>query len=398
MRTLTALAAALFIAATPSAAFADPPPFASTSGVCNPNGGTDYAVAAQQSHPSVIARLVASGPGRWDAYAQQFASWRFAGADTLWEDHGSVVAGGTLQGTLYCDEAISYTVHFFDVPLSPTSFSGTTSPLYSPDDPWGSHLFFRAPGTAQYVVDLTLSQGAVDLSGESRTQTFASSGRFDLGTVATGETELQIQARDGPQARWTVAISALPVAITGPSFNLSAARPGVVVTAQYALSGDTAVTARVLDPGGQVVRLLADRLGIPVGTHTLTWDGLNEDGRAVADGVFRLHLETADPSGYNGSAEGAVTIDGTGPSVIIRSTQRLSRKRAVAIGISDRLSGLRSATLRVDGRTVARLRRGQSSIIFRPRRGWRRGSHRLSVSATDRVGNRVTLNRRFFVR
>lgn len=42
---------------------------------------------------------------------------------------------------------------------------------------------------------------------------------------------------------------------------------------------------------GDVLRLLVDGQ-LPAGVHMLTWDGMNEAGLALPDGIYRFHVET----------------------------------------------------------------------------------------------------------
>ena len=98
-------------------------------------------------------------------------------------------------GLVDCDQSdspVSYTVDFFDVPTTPVAFSGRhtqNGECYDSDD-----LVFNTPGTARYVADLSLQQGAVDLSIATpegqRDQTFASSGQFLIGVLSPGTQDL----------------------------------------------------------------------------------------------------------------------------------------------------------------------------------------------------------------
>lgn len=118
----------------------------------------------------------------------------------------------------------------------------------------GATVKFLVPGIAQYVADLTLASGPVTLSAEGRNQRFASSGRFDLGTLKPGVEDIAIEANDGPQSQWALSIRALPVVLSKVGFDHAVARPGEIVTAAYTLSGEATVSARVTDASGHVVR------------------------------------------------------------------------------------------------------------------------------------------------
>jgi hypothetical protein len=386
------LALAFLIGVFPASSVADPTPFTSVSVGCDPEFPSNYSTAAQATaHPHVIGRLtIPDGPGMWSPAGAPYL--RFAGGDTMWEDHGSIAAGGTASGVVLCPHLLTYEVAFFDVPVTPATFTGVTSPGSDP-----SQLIFRAPAVAQYAADLVLQQGAVVLATDTGSEAFAATGRFELGTLDAGESALAVSAQPGVQAYWTIALKALPVTVSGLTFDVFAARPGVPMTARYVLSGQTAVTARIQKVKGALVRTLAESAPLGAGPHSLVWDGLDAVGGPARDGLYELRLDTADPSGWNRSAATFVTVDGTDPSLSLLGRRRGPRSRAVRVRASDRLSGVRSGLLKVDGRVVRRFSK-DAFLVYRPRHGWRPGRHTLRLSATDRAGNSNALARRFLMR
>jgi hypothetical protein len=359
---------------------------------CDPEFPSNYATAAQPTaHPHVIGRLtIPDGPGFWSPAGVPYL--QFAGGDTMWEDHGSIAAGGTASGVVLCPRLLTYEVAFFDVPVTPVTFTGVTSPGSDP-----SRLIFRAPAVAQYAADLVLQQGGVVLANDVGSQAFSATGRFELGTLGAGESTLAVSALPGSRASWMIALKALPVTISGLAFDVFAARPGVPMTAEYALSGQTAVTARMQNDEGAFVRTLAESTPLGAGPHSLVWDGLDAVGGPPRDGRYQLRLDTADPAGWRRYAVTFVTVDGTEPSLSLLGRKRGPRSRAVRVLASDRLSGVRSGFLKVDGRVVRRFSK-DAFFVYRPRHGWRRGRHTLRLSATDRTGNSAVLVRRFFMR
>ncbi len=50
------------------------------------------------------------------------------------------------------------------------------------------------------------------------------------------------------------------------------------------------VDARVLDPAGRIVRTLAGGY-FGAGPHALAWNGLDDNGRPVAAGVYLVQLD-----------------------------------------------------------------------------------------------------------
>jgi hypothetical protein len=393
-----------------ASAHADPGgQFASASVSCASNGVGHYTTGpVSPGRDGYVVRLAAVGSG--GALFQDDAfnfERRLVGSDTVWASGGSFGAGASLDGLLHCDSGSSFSgaVTFFDVPTAPVSYSGATT-----FGSWESVVDFRAPGEAQYVAELTLTQGAVQLSGGAFQQSFASSGTYQLGTVARGVGGLRVDALEGPQAHWTVAIRPLSVALGGLSFGRGFARPGDILTLEYTTSGDTNVTASIAGPGGNTVRNLATNLPVGSGSHTLTWDGFDAAGAPLADGTYMLRMQSLDPSGLGNSGQTQVTLDGTGPSIAVASPSKLPAGNAFVADVDDSLSGVEYATLQIDGRQVAQLgtapspysiaRAAQGSsagrLAYRPTRGWRRGtSHRWRIQAHDKTGNERIANGTF---
>ncbi len=389
----------LVLSAAGSGQAAPPSPFASASGVC-PDSDPLQLPTQQVAHPDVLLRVTSTGSGelRWPDIFGSDGTNSIAGADTTWDLFGSISAGETPSVVMLCSAPLSYTVDLLDVPTTPTSFSGSTTfgqNTYNGESATGSFVVFKAPARAQYVADVTLTQGGIRLTLDGvMSRTFASSGRFDLGTLAINAHGIRVNPLDGPQGRWTLSISALPVALSDLSISPSVARPGATLTARYAISGDTSISAQVVGPAG-TVRTLAENLHVGAGSHTLTWDGLDSSGRAVRDGAYTLRLSSLDPAGNSASGQATVTLDGTPPAISLTAPKR--RLRGLVVRVRDAVSGVRRVTLQLNGRTIAR-RSGGGVITYRPRRGWRRGIYRVTVRTTDVVGNSTTRSRSFRVR
>ena len=71
-----------------------------------------------------MVRLAASGTG-----SGQWRGLDIGGSDTVWDYGGSVSAGSSLEGSVFCDigAAFSSSLTFYDTPAAPTSFSGATT-------------------------------------------------------------------------------------------------------------------------------------------------------------------------------------------------------------------------------------------------------------------------------
>src|SRR4029078_13289380 len=61
-------------------------------------------------------------------------------------------------------------------------------------------------------------------------------------------------------------------------------------TVDFGLSKADRVEVKVFDVSGRLVRMLADRQ-FAAGKHTLTWDGVDNDGHQVARGVYFTQVE-----------------------------------------------------------------------------------------------------------
>ncbi|MCK4413504.1 MAG: hypothetical protein KAY32_08175 [Candidatus Eisenbacteria sp.] len=94
---------------------------------------------------------------------------------------------------------------------------------------------------------------------------------------------------DGQSGRPGEAVMRLQIVSSTPT-----SLPGTVRIA-YAIpegGANTRATLKVYDAGGRLVRRLLDEVR-PAGAQTLTWDGRDEEGRALGSGIFFLRLETA---------------------------------------------------------------------------------------------------------
>ena len=60
-------------------------------------------------------------------------------------------------------------------------------------------------------------------------------------------------------------------------------------TLRFALREAGRVQLEIRNVRGQLVQVIADRV-FEAGTHTLTWNGTDEGGRAVASGIYLVRL------------------------------------------------------------------------------------------------------------
>lgn len=358
---------------------AEPVAFASASGTCNSSEllpiWTTAPVAS--NHPNVIAKYTTgAGPADWSIRERDHElSLDEPEADSFWASAPELMAGESASGNIECHSAtapVPYTAELFNTPSTPTTFSGATSFMGSPSEPW-----FSAPGEAQYVADLSLSAGSVELITQSHHQTFASSGEFQLGTLNKGENPVGVRSQEGPQAVWSLEIHALPVALSGVAFDRQAVEPGKIVHLAYTTSGETGVTAVIHNASGQVVRTLATALAVDRGNHTLTWDGRDQDGNLLPAGSYTAEVTTVDPSGEQQSASATTQLDSGPETIFTRKPPKLSRHREVKFAFRASTPGARFQCEYTSG-----WRGCTSPRVFHlvP------GKYRFAVRAIDRFG------------
>ena len=373
---LACIAAIWFQPATSRAA--DPFAFASASGSCEKEESVWATAPVAANHSDVIARYQTSaGPVTFTGYpgGSAVSEGYIVGPDTLWVGWPSISAGETISGKVYCDREHPtgpYSVVLYDVPTAPTAFSGASSFGTEAND-----VLFDAPGEAQYVADLSLSGGSVALKSETRSQTFASSGEFELGTLTKGDNHLQLEAEEGPQAVWSIQIRVLPVALSGVTFDQQAVEPGKIVHLAYTTSGETSVTAVLHNASGQVVRTLVTGLAVDRGNHTLTWDGRDQIGNLMPDGSYTADVTTVDPSGERQSASAMTQLDSGPETIFTRKPPKLSRHREVKFAFRASTPGARFQCEYTSG-----WRGCMSPRVFH----LAPGKYRFAVRAIDRFG------------
>ncbi|MDT7784337.1 MAG: FlgD Ig-like domain, partial [Pseudonocardiales bacterium] len=380
----------------------DPAAFATMNVDCP--SGTDKKFLANPASASHDATLVRYAVTAGKPYLIRPGMGVFPPAGTvLWQVAGPVAAGESPSVDARCTAASAFTATFYDRPSAPSTFAGEGG------DPSGPHsnseLGFIAPSTAQYVADLTLTSGAVQLSEGThpgfaeRIESFASSGQFHLGTLEPGAHSMTVQPLDGASPKWSITIRALPVVLAGLKFSKPVTRPGEFVQAGYTVTGDTSVTAVIRDANGQTVRTLASKSAVKAGERTLAWDGKSDSGGLVADGPYLLTVDTVDPSGQTSSATASIVVDGTPPVITVNSAATLGPRNAVSGRISDALSGINTTKAAEPSRyTELKFSTAQDSFTLLPRSGeWKPGTHDVTITATDGAGNQSELDYRFRV-
>ena len=88
-------------------------------------------------------------------------------------------------------------------------------------------------------------------------------------------------------------------------------QPSLPYLIAYSLAKEAKVTATITDSSGTVVRTLVDnqlQFGEVVSSHTLAWNGLDKNGKALSLGLYTLHLNATDPSNGGTALERTRTI------------------------------------------------------------------------------------------
>jgi hypothetical protein len=158
------IGALVSVLGTASAARAGvPTAFTTVSGTCSHGVDNFVTPAVTGNHQDPLARIsTQAGPGELKVNDEFLAGdWGlFGGADTLWMRYsGTLPSGESVRGQVECDQGatvVPYSLDFFDLPTTPTSFAGASTP--PPNHAGGGSEFaFRTPAAAHYVADF---QGA----------------------------------------------------------------------------------------------------------------------------------------------------------------------------------------------------------------------------------------------
>jgi hypothetical protein len=215
-------------------------------------------------------------------------------------------------------ESSNFTVEFYDEPTAPTSFSGGSSTA-DKENHWGegyslgySTLNYMVAQTAPFQATISLAGGTINVDGH----TFASSGTLPLGELRPGRQSINVMPVEGPDARWTISIAPAPISLYNVKFRPQKSAPGDIDTVFYSVDGGTAVSATVKRANGRAVRTLATALHVGDGTHHLTWDGRDNRGHKVPDGVYHASVTSKDPQDNVRNATAVVTVQRPPPPLV----------------------------------------------------------------------------------
>ncbi len=230
-----------------------------------------------------------------------------------------------------------------DRPSTPATFSGITSQSEA------SFLSFTARGEGRYVVDVTITQGAIAIGNVNGI--IESSGEFSLGDLRAQDYDLLVNAQSGPPAIWTATVRELPVAINGLSFGQTYMASGAGLAANFSVTGDTTIAATVVNATGGLVRSLGT-FPVSEGQSSIPWDGRGVGGSSLPDGPYYLKLVSTDPSGDTTAAQTMIVLDNTPPTVALTSPSIIKPFQSIGFNVRDAGSGVASASFVFDGKEL----------------------------------------------
>ena len=157
-----------------------------------------------------------------------------------------------------------------------------------------------------------------------------------------------------------------------------------------------------MDDNGTVVR---HALGMGVfgqALHQFAWDGRNDAGRIVPDGLYHVKLELKDED-RTIDFPNTVRVDSTPPTIQLTIRPRVfspdGDKRADRVDVRYKFDEQAYAILYVDGKRVGRSGRKKATSTYAwYGRGKRPGDYRLALAARDLAGNVAGSTRAFTVR
>ncbi|HKB20207.1 MAG TPA: FlgD immunoglobulin-like domain containing protein [Gaiellaceae bacterium] len=159
----------------------------------------------------------------------------------------------------------------------------------------------------------------------------------------------------------------------------------------------------IADNNGTIVRHAVGSGVFGQAFHQFAWDGRNDAGRIVADGLYHVQLQLKDED-RTIEFPSAVRADSTPPTIQdVTIKHRLfspdGDKRADQVNVHYRFDEPAYAILYVDGKRVARsFRKKPVNTIQWYARGKRPGDYRLALAAQDLAGNIGPSTREFTVR
>ncbi|HVR13563.1 MAG TPA: FlgD immunoglobulin-like domain containing protein [Gaiellaceae bacterium] len=171
---------------------------------------------------------------------------------------------------------------------------------------------------------------------------------------------------------------------------------------RFGLRREEDIRLDIVDDNGTVVRHALGTGVFGQALHQFAWDGRNDAGRIVPDGLYHVQLELKDED-RTIDFPNTVRVDSTPPTIQLTIRPRVfspdGDKRADRVDVRYRFDEQAYAVLYVDGKRVGRSGRKKATGTYAwYGRGKRPGDYRLALAARDLAGNVAGSTRAFTVR
>ncbi len=159
-------------------------------------------------------------------------------------------------------------------------------------------------------------------------------------------------------------------------------------TLTYSISSDATVSVQVLDSGGRVVRSLLQAEPQPTGQGFVSWDGTDDSGRRVQDGLYQLQV-SAQGAVRSASRSALVEVDTTPPTLQLVNLPNGMRVRSPLLEIQGVTEPGASVWLTGAPAPVSVDTEGRFTLQYR----LQDGLNNFELRATDEAGNTASVKR-----
>ncbi|MBA3534541.1 MAG: hypothetical protein H0T73_21695 [Ardenticatenales bacterium] len=165
------------------------------------------------------------------------------------------------------------------------------------------------------------------------------------------------------------------------------------VAAFYTLSEQATVTAVVRNSAGLVIRTLVNELPQIDGQHAITWDGRDDSGQVVPDGLYQLAV-TAAATARNSEHSAPVEVDMTPPTLQLANLPEDITTRESSLTVEGSTEPNVTVWVSGDPRPLPVDARG----IFSVERSLEEGLNPLDIRVVDVAGNETLISRMITLR
>ncbi|PWK13446.1 FlgD immunoglobulin-like domain containing protein [Tumebacillus permanentifrigoris] len=283
-----------------------------------------------------------------------------------------------------------------------------------------------APGTGTATLSYTLSENAKVTSGiynsaGALVKALDSNIAKTAGTIALtwdGKNTAGVFVPDGVYTLKINAVDAVgwtatPVSVTitaetgAAKFTAVTATPNPFkvtgtanATIAYTLSENATLTLKLYDANGTLVRTLVNAVATTFGPKSVLWNGKNDAGALVADGVYTYKLNATDSAGnVSSEATGTITTDKTAPTVTPSGTPVTFKPGTSTASIAYTLSESAKVTIAVYNSAGALVKTlatnianlaGSNSVVWDGKNASNlfvaAGTYTVKITATDALG------------